>query len=405
VKYENGLTSILLHNKNNLCASVIVFVRVGAINENPSQAGLSHFLEHLMFKGSKNYPGDLISRNVENMGGEINAATSKEFTMYYISIQKDSVEESIKMLADTIANPLFLQNEIDMERKVVIEEIQRYLDKPEAVLYEKFYKTIYTKSALKNSILGQANIISNVSRKEIYDYYKLHYIPEKMIVVVSGNFDKVKVEKLIGETFGNLYMQPIPKEPVCLEDITTGQDIVEHKKVEVGYMLSGFLGPNINKDDIYIADLAANILGGGKTSRLYKSLYEDKRLVYNIDCSFAPHKGSGNICIMSVFDAKNINTIKIDIRKQIENIINNGITQKELNRSKLSKKTSWNFSLETPLDIAETYGYWYLIGKQKFVDEYLERIESVMLDDIKNFFKEFYSNKTFSNVALLPEDM
>ncbi|MDR1418737.1 MAG: insulinase family protein [Endomicrobium sp.] len=404
-KHENGLTSILLHNKNNLCASVVVFVRVGSIDENFSQAGLSHFLEHLMFKGSKNYPGDLMSKNVENIGGEINATTSKEFTMYYISTQKDNVKESIKMLADTIANPLFPQDEIDMERKVVIEEIQRYLDKPRSVLYEKFYETIYTKSALKNSIIGQANIIANVSRKEIYDYYKTHYIPEKMIVVVSGNFDKVKVGKLIGETFGNFYTQPAPKEPVCLEDIATGKDIVEHKKVEVGYMLSGFLGPNIDEDDIYIADLATNILGGGKTSRLYKSLYENKRLVYNIDCSFSSHKGTGNICIVSVFDAKNIDTIKLEIKKQIENIINNGITQEELNRSKLSKKTSWSFSLETPLDIAETYGYWYLIGKQKFVDEYLERIESVTLDDIQNFFKEFYSNKMFSNVALLPKEM
>ncbi|MDR0723616.1 MAG: insulinase family protein [Endomicrobium sp.] len=405
MKYENGLTSLLLHNENSLCASVIVFVRVGSIDESPSQAGLSHFLEHLMFKGSKNYHGDLMSRNVENMGGEINAATSKEFTMYYISIQKDGIEESIKILADTIANPLFPSDEIDMERKVVIEEIQRHLDKHGSVLYDKFYETLYTQSNLKNSIIGTANIIANVSRKKIYAYYRTHYIPAKMFVVVAGNFDKTKVEKLIGETFGKLSIHPIPKDPVCLENVHIGKDIVEHKKVEVGYMLSGFLGPNINEDDIYIADLAANILGGGKTSRLYKSLYEDKRLVYNIDCSFSSHKGTGNIYTMSVFDAKNIDAIKIEIKKQIEDIINNGIAQEELDRSKLSKKTSWSFSLETPLDIAETYGYWYLVGKQKFMDEYLEKIESITLDDIKNFFKKFYSNKTFSNVALLPEEV
>ncbi|MDR2811491.1 MAG: insulinase family protein, partial [Endomicrobium sp.] len=106
MKYNNGLTSILINNENSLTASAIVFVRVGSVDEKISQAGLSHFIEHLMFKGSKNYHGDSFIKNVENFGGEINAATSKEFTMYYINMQKDFVEKSLKMLADTMQNPL-----------------------------------------------------------------------------------------------------------------------------------------------------------------------------------------------------------------------------------------------------------------------------------------------------------
>ena len=405
MKYENRLTSILLHNENSFCASVIVFVRAGSIDENPSQVGLSHFLEHLMFKGSKNYPGDLMSRNIENMGGEINAATSKEFTMYYINIQKNGIESSIEMLADAIINPLFPQDEIDMERKVVIEEIQRHLDSPGSVLYDKFYETLYTQSSLKNSIIGTANTIANISREEIYAYYRTHYIPAKMFVVVSGNFDKTKVEKLIGETFGKLPIQPMPKDAVCLESIRIGKSIVEYGKVEVGYMLSGFLVEDIKEDSIYVADLAANILGGGKTSRLYKSLYEDKHLVYSIDCSFSTHKGTCNVCVMSVFDTKNIDAIKKEIQKQIEDILTKGITYEELNRAKLSKQTSWYFSLETSFDVAETYGYWHLMDRQEFIDDYTNKIESITVDDIKYFFEKFYSNKTFSNVALLPEEI
>lgn len=403
MKHPNGLTSILLHNKNDLCASIVVFIRVGSIDETPSQSGLSHFLEHLIFKGSKNYPGDLMSRNVENMGGEINAATSKEFTMYYISIQKDSVEESIKMLADAIANPLFPPDEVDVERKVVIEEIQRHLDTPTSILYENFYETIYTKSALKNSVIGQVDIIANISYKEILDYYKAYYVPSKMTIVVSGDFNKIKVETVIEETFGRLNIQSVPKDPSCLEEVCAGKDIIERKKIEVGHMISGFLGPSINGDEMYIADLTANILGDGKTSRLYKTLYYDKRLVYGIDCYFTAHKGTGNISVISIFDAKNSESIKAEIQKQIESIISDGITQEELDRAKLAKKTSWSFSLETTLDIAETYGYWHLIGKQKFVDEYLEKIEAIKVDDIKFFLKKFYSSKTFFNVALLPE--
>jgi predicted Zn-dependent peptidase len=402
VKYANGLTSVLINDKNSLTAAAIVFVRVGSIDEKPSQSGLSHFLEHLMFKGSKNYTGDLISRNVENMGGYINAATAKESTMYYINIQKNGLEKSIKMLADVIQNPLFPQDEIDRERKVVIEEIQRHFDNPANIIYEKFYKTIYVKSALKNSIIGTPQVVANVSRDEIYVYYKTHYIPAKMIVAISGNFDEIAAEKLIGETFGKFEKQSASPDPMLFEKAHDGKDIIENGKVETGYMLTGFLGPAINEEDIYTADMAVNILGGGKSSRLYKAMYEKKHLVYSTASCFMAEKGTGNICIMSVFDSKNLKRVKEEIRKQIEGIINTGVAEEELNRAKLSIKTSWNFSIETPFGIANNIGYWHLMGNPNFVAEYMKKIKNTTADDIANFFKKYYSPTAVSNIALLP---
>ncbi|MCA6069660.1 MAG: insulinase family protein [Endomicrobium sp.] len=403
VKYENGLTSILINDKNSLVASVAVFVRVGSIDENPLQAGLSHFVEHLMFKGSKNYPGDLMTRNVENMGGCINAMTSKEFTMYHIDIQQDGVEESVKMLADAVCNPLFPQSEIDMERKVVIEEIQRHLDTPNSVLCEKFYETLYMESALKNSVIGLAQVITNVSRDEICDYYKTHYVPAKMIVVVSGNFDELKIKKLLNETFGKFAKQSIPIEPMLTEKTHKGKDIVEYGKVAVGHMLTGFLGPDVNVDDIYVTALAASVLGGGKSSRLYKALYDDKHLVYSIGSSYLMTKGAGVMYISSIFDPKNLVAIKDEIKKQIEDIINNGISEEELSRAKLAIKTSWTFSHERPCDIAEINGFWQLMGNFKFIDEYISKMEKMTVEDVINFFKKYYSSATVSNVALLPK--
>ncbi len=403
MKYANGLTSVLINDKNSLTAVVIVFVRAGSVDEKPSQSGLSHFLEHLMFKGSKKYAGDLMSRNVENMGGYINAATTKEFTMYYINTQKDGLEESIKMLADAMQNPLFPQDEIDRERKVVIEEIQRHFDNPTAVIYEKFYETIYVESALKNSVMGTPQVVADVSREEICAYYKTHYIPKKMIVAVSGNFDKTATEKLIGETFGKFEKQAASSDPMLFEKVHDGRDIIECGKVETGYMLTGFLGPAINDKDIYAADTAVNILGGRKSSRLYKALYEKKHLVYSTSSCFMTEKGTGNICIMSVFDSKNLKKIKDEIRKQIEDIINDGIAEEELNRAKLSIKTSWNFSLETPFDIADNIGYWHLMGHPEFVAEYIKKIESMTVGDIVDFFKKYYSPAAVFNVALLPQ--
>jgi zinc protease len=354
-----------------------------------------------MFKGSKNYTGDLMSRNVENMGGYINAATTKEFTMYYINIQKNGLEESIKMLADSMQNPLFPRDEIDRERKIVIEEIQRHFDNPVAVIYEKFYETIYVKSALKNSVIGTPQVIANVSREEIYAYYKIHYIPEKMIVAVSGNFDEPDIEELIGETFGKFEKQSASPDPILFEKAHDGKDIIECGKVETGYMLTGFLGPAINEEDIYAADTAVSVLGGGKSSRLYKAMYKKRQLVYSTASCFMAEKGTGNICIMSIFDSKNLKKIKDEIKKQIEDIIDGSVAEEELNRVKLLIKTSWNFSLETPFDIASANGYWHLMGNPEFVAEYMKKIESMTVDDIVGFFKKYYSPATISNIAFL----
>jgi predicted Zn-dependent peptidase len=145
------------------------------------------------------------------------------------------------------------------------------------------------------------------------------------------------------------------------------------------------------------------ILGSGKTSRLYKSLYLKQHLVYAIDVAFSTEKGAGNVYIMSVFDPKNICEIKTEIKKQIKNIVSNGITEEELRRSKLSIKTDWKFSLETPLGIANTFGYWHLMGNAEFITEYIKKLESFTCSDIVKFFKKYYSQKTIFNVALLPK--
>ncbi|MDR3112314.1 MAG: insulinase family protein [Elusimicrobiota bacterium] len=404
MNYKNGLKSILIKNPNSLSASVVVFVRTGAVNEKPEQAGLSHFLEHLIFKGSKNYPGDLMSRNVENLGGYINAATSKEWTMYYINIQKDGVEESVKMLADAIENPIFPQNEIDRERKVVIEEIQRHSDNPISVLYEKHYELLYPQSTLKNSIIGTENVISNISATEIYNYHKTHYIPENMVVAVSGNFDENKISKIIDDSFGKIKKTYTGYEPIFLRHFQEKRDWTHYGKVEVGYMISGFLGPDIDDDNIYTADIAAHILGGSKSSRLYRKLYEEKHIVYSINSGFMSEKGNGNIYIISIFNTENIEYIKEEIATQLNDIISNGISNEELERAKISAKTDWSFSKETPFDVANTLAFWQLLGNPDFPKKYIEKIENLTSQDISKFFEKHYSLSKLTNAAIVPKE-
>ncbi|MDR3112784.1 MAG: insulinase family protein [Endomicrobium sp.] len=402
VVYENGLRRVLISDKNSLAASAYVFVRTGAIDEKPSQAGLSHFLEHLMFKGSANYTGDALSRNVENMGGYINAMTSNEYTAYYINVSRDGIEEAVRMLADTMQSPQFPQAEIDRERKVVIEEIQRHSDNPIAVLDERFMENIYPTSALKNSVIGTSDVIANVSRQEIYDYYSAHYAPEKMAVVVCGNFDEKKIGAVIDETFGKFTKKTPPNAPNVIEENCAAKDTVSEGKVEIGYLFSGFLGPVISNDDIFTADLAAEILGGGKSSRLYRVLKEEKQIVFHIGSSFFTSTGNGAFYVSAVFDPANLEEVKNEIKTQIEKIAKEGVNEEELKRAKLSIKTEWSFSFEKPSDIAYFYGYWTLMRSPEIVKEYISKLEKISAKDVQNFFEKYYSKDRLVNAALLP---
>jgi zinc protease len=402
VKYDNGIKVISLPDKDSLVASVNVFVDTGSVDEKPSQAGISHFIEHLIFKGSKNYPGDLFSRNVENMGGYLNAATSKEYTIYYVDIQKDGVEETVKMLADAMKNPLFPQEEIDRERKVVIEEIQRHLDNPTSRLYEKFFEIMYSQSALKNSVIGTREVIAGVSRDEIYEYFSGHYVPENMTVIISGNFDEKKIKELVEGSFAKFEKKQSPPKPNLKEKPRQGKDITLKDNVEVSYMIGGFLGPDIDSQDIFAADLAMTVLGGGKSSRLNRSLKEEQ-LVYLISSSFYGSKGTGLFYIAAVFDAKNLEKVKSEIHKQIEKIIQEGISQEELNRAKAIIKTDWAFSHETPSAIAQNAGYWALAGRPEIAREYMSLISKVSAADIQNVLKKYYSKKNYSSAALIPK--
>jgi predicted Zn-dependent peptidase len=224
-----------------------------------------------------------------------------------------------------------------------------------------------------------------------------------MVVIVSGDFDEQKVKTVVNETFGSFEKQLIPQVPLFVEKVHNGIDIINYGRVELGYMFTGFLGPSINSEDIFAAELTANILGGGKSSKLYRVLYEKKNMVHSICSYFTTGKGTGCMVVYSTFEPKNLNGIKNEIRKQIENIINGDIDQEDLNRAKLAMITNWKFSFEVPYDISYKYGYYYLVNRTEIIKEYISKIENSTVEDIIKFLTKYYCATTVSNVVLLPE--
>ncbi len=403
MKFDNGLIAVIKKDTSVPIVSVNIGVRVGSINEMPSQAGLSHFIEHLLFKGSKNYEGDLMTRNVEKMGGYINAATSKEYTCFYIDIQKDGYIEAIKMLADTVANPLFPEDEITQERKVVIEEIQRHKDNPQAELFEKFMSALYKNSDYKNSVIGYRDVIANVSRDEIVKYHNTHYIPSKMVISVVGDIDEKETISTIKNTLGKLEKKELPKEPVIIENFSKTEELITKDKVEHSYMLAGFLGPDCTSEDIYIADVVLKILGEGKSSRLYRKLKEEQNLVFAISSSFFSLKGTGSAYILAVFEQNNYKKVVESIEQELDLFAKEGPTQEELNRIKTNIKSDWLFDLQTFNEQANQLQYWYLQGHPEIFKNYLKKIDKVTIKDVKDFMNKYYSKEKLSKAVIFPK--
>lgn len=403
VRLDNGLTVIIKEDHSQPIVSVQVWVKVGSVNENEKTTGLSHFLEHLIFKGTEKYPGDEISRKTETNGGVINAATSKEFTHFYIDIQKDAYEDAVRILADSMDNAVFPQAEIDKERPVVIEEIRRHDDNPGSVLYDLFNEAMFIKTPYRSSIIGSSDVIKNVSRQEISDYYEAHYVPGNMVLSIAGDLDTKKTLNLVKETFGKQKSAQLPQEPDLVELQHKPLSLARNKGVEHSYWLSGFLGPTIQSDEQFAADITSTILGGGRSSRLYRKLREDKQIVYSIDTSFWSQRGTGLFAVSAVFSPEKQKEVIAEVTSEMERLKTEGPTDIELKRAKEMIKSQWYFGKETFHDQASLLGYWNMQGNPEMIDRYIDGLAKVEKKDVIDFLKKYYEPQGMSQAILLPE--
>jgi predicted Zn-dependent peptidase len=365
---------------------------------------LSHFLEHLIFKGTKKYPADEISKIVETQGGVINAATSKEFTYFYIDTYKAGAQDSVKILADAMGNITLPPDELERERPVVLEEIARHNDNPGAMLYDVFTEALFPDSPYKPSVLGSSDVIKNVSRAQILDYYKAHYVPANMVMCIVGDINPDEMLALVKDTLGKLENRKPPAEPSLVQKEHKGNFISLPKDVEQTYSLSGFLGPDVLSEEQGIADVSSVILGGGRTSRLYRKLREEKRLVYGIGSSFWGQRGTGAVVISSVFAPENQKAVLEATREQVDDLAKNVPSDEELKRAKEILKSQWYFGNETYHDLASLFGYWETQGNPAMIEKYIAGIESVTKNDVLDFFKKYYNSYGLSTSIIAPKN-
>ena len=408
-KMPSGQIVIVEEMPQNPIVTIDTWIKTGSINETEANSGVSHFLEHLFFKGTTKYPTGMFDKILEAKGAINNAATSKDFTHYYITIPSKDFETALELHADMLLNPQIPRKELEMERKVVLEEIARSKDNPDRILYNNMISILYKNHPYHREVLGSEKVIETITREEILDYYNKFYIPSNMITVITGDVKSENVKQLITKYF--VTDNKNNKLPVVFyhndKPLTRQTQKTDKTDIKTGYMLIGFRGINSgNTRDLYALDVLAAILGEGKTSRLYQEVKDKKQLAVAIGSSHSSYKQDSLFVIKASFKPENAENLKNSVFTQIEKIKNEPISEAEIEKAKKIIERDTYYSRESGANIANEIGYTTTVfGSPKFYENYVEQINKVTENDIKRVAKKYLNPSHAAISVLLPKEV
>ena len=418
---ENGHKIVFAYKKSPMI-NVSSWVKTGSINENKENNGISHFVEHLLFKGTTKYPAGVFDRKMEELGGIINAATWKDYTFYYINIPSEHYKIALEMHADMMVDALFPVEEIGpefnpngeapeekRERYVVIEEIRMGEDNNWRKVYKNLNSSMYESHPYKREVIGTKEIIANIPQTEIARYYKTFYTPENITTIVVGEFEQEAMLKLVQENFAFKDNNDIKK---CEKDnaepeyeIKNPTTVVDYSEVNTGYLMMGALCDSAkNLKETIALDLISTILGDGKSSRLYVDLIEKPQNphYYQLESCHYQFKDGDNFLIEANFDADKKDIVIDEIKAQLEKL--STITETELNKAK--KRAKVNFAQESEMvsDIADAIGYWMTVVEDiAMANEYLTVLNEIDCKYLQDIAKKYLNPEKLSISLLLPK--
>ncbi len=403
-KLDNGQTVVIQEVKTNPIVTVDTWIKTGSINENNENNGVSHFLEHLFFKGTTNHAPGEFDKILETKGAITNAATSKDFTHYYITIPSKDFDLALEMHADMLLHPLIPRKELEKERKVVIEEIRKDANSPQTLVYDNLVKMLYTTHPYKRKVIGTADIINTIHRDKILEYYNQFYNPSNMITVIVGDVDSASVIEKVKKDFNAEYKKPI-KNIYPQEKILTSQaKTTAYADTQSGYMLIGFRGVKIDDKDSYALDVLSTILGDGRSSIFYRTIKDSKQLASSISAVNTGFKDDGIFYVSANFTPDKCSKLQDAIFEEILKVQKNGVTPEQLRLAKNIIERNTYYERESISNIASEIGYTYVTTDDiKYYETYLDNIKKVTAEEVKRVANKYLGIEKSAVSIVLPE--
>jgi predicted Zn-dependent peptidase len=408
IKGPHGLKILFLKNNNNLSTTLLILVKAGSDYEEKSKNGIFHFLEHLYFKGTKNYPSPkILMEAIDDLGGSYNAFTGHEYTGYYIKVLPEYSLPALKIFSDILLNPLFPEEEIEKERKVIFEEINLYQDSPSQFVIDLGNQVSFGDQPAGWPIIGNKETVSKIQRKDILDVVSEHYSTRNMLIVLSGKI--INEKKLIDFIFENFkkYNSKKVKNKLKLKNYPKNyQEKIYFKEVDQAHLFLGFPLPGIfdlKKRRNYLRLLSV-ILGGKSSSRLWLKIREELGAAYYISAYFSEYTDRSLFFIHAGVDLNRLELVLETIVEEINRFKKEGPQPKELKTSKAILKSVLLRDLEDSLETALFYGRYYLLEKRLInLKELIKEIDIVNFNDLKKELRNLFSFKQTKLAAIIPK--
>lgn len=404
---KNGMTAVVVPQKGATSMTVMVFTRVGSRYESKDINGASHFIEHLMFKGTKRRPDtQMISKELDRYGAEYNAFTSKDLTAYYVKMDASKTKLAVDILHDMLFHSKYDPKEIDRERNVIIEEINMYEDNPRMHIDDMLEEVLFPDSTLGWNIAGPREVIRTVPREKLIKYRDSYYVPSRMAVVVSGKIIP-GIWSLLESTFGKV-KQPAKAEdkafvPFCAPEKLANAVAFQKKDTEQVQLGMAFHGLPLGHKDLPAASLLATILGGSMSSRLFIQVRERRGLCYSVYAAHQPMEDTGIFNIMSGLDKSRMPEAVKVIMQEVKKISTQTVSPEELRRAKDHIRGKLMLAFEDSSTQADWYGKQWIFSKQlETPEQRLKKIDAVTAADIKRVAKQIFRKERMASAVIGP---
>lgn len=399
----NGLQVVTEHIESVKSVSAGIWVKTGSRNEADELAGVTHFLEHMLFKGTENRSSYDIALSMEAVGGYLNAFTSTEYTCYYARCLDSKLPLALDVLSDMVRHSVFPDEELEKEKKVVLEEMKMYKDSPDDLIFEEFSSQVFGNHPIGRPIIGYEKTVSSFTRQNLFDYMSDRYQPSNLLVAVAGHVNHEEVVKLVSELLNQSNEKEVSQPEQPLTEYSTSQKEIS-KAIEQTHMIIGKRGLYYDHPDKYLLLLANTVLGGGMSSRLHQNIREKYGYCYSIGTFNQSYTDSGLFGVYIGTDKEYVTHVRELIAKEFEIIQQKPVSEQELKEAKAQLKGKLLLSQEstsnrmTRLAKSELY-----FNRFVTLDELVENIDSVTAEDLQRFTNEFFNGDEFSETLLVPE--
>lgn len=398
----NGVRVILVPQPASLATTVAVLVEAGSKYETKALNGISHFLEHMCFKGTAKRPRPIdIASELDGLGADYNAFTSQEYTSYYAKVKNEDASRALDIVTDLYLHPAFNPGEIEKEKGVIVEEINMYEDLPQRRVGEYFMELLYGDQPAGWSILGPKEVVRMITRDDFLAYRRAHYLPQATVVIVAGGFDEAKIAADLTAHFGALAPGEKRGKPAVEERQTEPRELVRFKESDQTHLIMGFRAFDIRDERRYALELLADILGGGMGSRLFQRVREELGAAYYVRASTDLFSDHGFIEMSAGAAHGKVREVLAVALEEFMRFVKEPVADEDLERAKRHLTGQFTLSLETSDALGYFYGGQEILGLPLVTpQEYMAKVRAVVPEAIQSIARDLFTSDRL-NLAMI----